>query len=114
MKLRINDTVMVVTGSDKGQSGVITKISKDKQRVTVEGVNRKVKHMKGQMGQAGQRVEFFAPINVSNVSLVDPKSGKPTKVAYKYEAGKKVRIAKASGMAIDGSAPAKVKKTTKK
>lgn len=114
MKFRINDTVMVTTGSNKGQTGVITKVSKNNQKVTVEGVNRKIKHVKGQAGQAGQRAEFFAPVDVSNVAIVDPKSGKPTKIAYKFEDGKKLRIAKASGEVIGAAATAKPKKTTKK
>ena len=114
MKFRLNDTVFVTTGSNKGQTGVITKVSKDEKKITVDGVNRKIKHVKGQAGQAGQRVEFFAPIDVSNVAIVDPKSGKPTKIAYKYEDGKKLRIAKASGEVIGATAVAKPKKTTKK
>ena len=113
MKFRLNDMVVVVTGSHKGQSGEITKVSKDNRKVVVNGVNRRVKNVKAQGGQPGQRVEFFASIDVSNIAIVDPKSGKPTKIAYKYEDGKKLRVAKASGEVIGATAKAVTKKTTK-
>ena len=100
MKFHIGDTVTVTTGKDKGQSGSITKILKKTNRVVVDGVNKRVRNIKARPGQAGDRVEFFASIDISNVALVDPKTGKPTKIGYTVESGKKVRVAKASGAVL--------------
>ena len=114
MKFRKNDAVIVTTGGDRGKTGVISKILLKTRKIVIEGVNKRIRHMKGRNGEAGQKVEFFAPIDASNVAIQDPKSGKPTKIAYKYEDGKKLRIAKASGEVIGAAAVAKPKKTTKK
>ncbi len=100
MKLRIGDSVVILTGKDKGKSGLIHKIMAEKGLVMVEGINKKIKHVKGRDGNAGERVEFFAPIAISNVAIVDPKTKKPTRVGYKIEKGQKIRIAKASGSVI--------------
>lgn len=124
MKFRINDVVVVTTGSSRGMTGTITKFSKDEQYITVEGVNKRTKHVKARNGQPGQRLEFFAPVHISNVAAVDPKTNKPTRIGYKKDAGQKVRIAKASGEILPKNlakkaAPKKAakketKKTTKK
>lgn len=113
MKFHLGDTVIVTTGKDKGQSGAITKILKKTNRVVVEGVNKRVRNIKARPGQAGDRVEFFASVDVSNVALVDPKNGKPTRIGYTIESGQKVRVARSSGVIIPAvsKATAKVKKT---
>jgi len=100
MKLRVGDNVVILAGSDRGKTGVITKLLPKQDRVVVEGINKRIKHAKGRDGQPGERVEFFAPIHVSNVGVADPKSGKPTKIGYKKENKDKTRIARASGEVI--------------
>ena len=107
MKFRIGDSVIVISGADKGKTGTLTKIIAKDNRVVVEGVNKTIKHVKGQNGNAGERVEFFAPIHVSNVAVADPKSGKATRIGYKVEGKTKSRIAKKSGEVITGKAKAK-------
>ena len=100
MKIRINDSVIVQTGKDKGKSGTVTRILIKTNKIIVEGINKQTKHVKGRNGQAGERVEFFAPIDISNVAIIDPKSGKPTRIGYKFEGNQKMRIAKKSGEQI--------------
>ena len=97
MKLRIGDSVVILAGKDKGKSGVIIKILEDKNLVRVDGINKKIKHVKGREGNAGERVEFFAPIHISNVAVIDPKTKKPSRIGYKIEGGQKTRIFKKSG-----------------
>jgi large subunit ribosomal protein L24 len=112
MKFRIGDSVIVISGADRGKTGTVTKIIASDNRIIVDGVNKHIKHVKGREGQSGERVEFFAPIHISNIAIVDPKSGKATRVGYKVEGKTKTRIAKKSGEEILKAA--KVKKTTAK
>ncbi len=109
MKIRVNDNVFIRTGKDHGKTGVVTKIEGD--HVTVEGINKAIKHRKGRSGQPGERVEFFAPLHVSNVALMDPKSGKPTRVGFLMEGNQKFRISKTSGERITGEAKKKAPKS---
>lgn len=94
MKLKTGDKVVVVSGSNKGKEGKITKILDS--RVIVEGVNIVKKHLKPKNNNGnGEIIETEAPIHVSNVMLVDPKTKKPTKVKIdKDSKGKKIRISK--------------------
>lgn len=86
---KVGDTVKVMSGKDKGKSAKITQLIPSMERVVLEGVNKMVKHLKSQKaGQAGQRIEFDAPLQVSNVQLVCPKCGKLTRIGHK----EKVRI----------------------
>ncbi len=102
MKIKMNDRVIVLTGKDRGKVGVVSQVFADKQRVVVDGVNRSVKHMKtNQKDQKGQRIEYFGPIHVSNVMLVDEETGKPGRVGYTTAVGKdgsktKTRVVKTS------------------
>jgi len=101
MKYRIGDSVIVTTGRDKGKTGVITRLLEKENRVVIDGVNKRVKHVKAQQGQPGDRVDFFAPINISNIAVIDPKTKKPSKIGYLIDKnGGKTRIAKSSGEAI--------------
>lgn len=116
MKIHQGDSVIVTTGNSRGMTGTVTKVLKKQNRVVVDGANKRVKHIKARQGQPGDRIEFFAPLHVSNVAIVDPKSGIPTKIGYKDEAGQKVRFAKNSGVILAAKAPKKaaVKKEAKK
>ena len=101
LHIKKNDTVIVLAGEDKGKTGKVLKVLVEKQRALVEGVNFVNKSTKpnAKNPQGGfEKVE--APIHISNLSLVDPKSGKPTRVAIKREGKKVTRIAKKSGEEI--------------
>lgn len=101
MKLKTGDKVVVVSGSNKGKEGKIIKVLDSK--VIVEGVNLVKKHLKPKNNNGnGEIIETEAPIHVSNVMLVDPKTKKPTKVKIERDnKGKKIRISKRSNEKID-------------
>ncbi|UFT99505.1 50S ribosomal protein L24 [Radiobacillus kanasensis] len=102
MHVKKGDKVQVITGKDKGKTGTILEAYPKKDRVLVEGVNVVKKHSKpSQDNPQGGILNQEAPIHVSNVMPVDPKSGEPTRVGYEVRDGKKVRIAKRSGQALD-------------
>lgn len=98
--LRKGDKVIVVSGSDKGKKGNVVEVILDKQRVIVEDVNIVKKHRKPTQSTPGGIVEIPAPIHVSNVMLVDPKTGEPTRIGRKEVDGKSVRYSKKSGEII--------------
>jgi large subunit ribosomal protein L24 len=104
-KIKKGDRVMVVSGNDKGTVGEVIRVLPKENRVVVQGVNVRIKHQaqtqsRGKTIPAG-KIEFEAPINISNVMLVDPKNSKPTRVTLTRKDGKPVRVAKRSGTAID-------------
>ncbi|MTT32757.1 50S ribosomal protein L24 [Terrilactibacillus sp. BCM23-1] len=102
LHVKKGDKVQVISGKDKGKQGVILEAFPSKQRVVVEGVNVVKKHSKpNQMSTQGGIVEFEAPIHVSNVMPLDPKTNEPTRVGYRIENGNKVRFAKKSGEVFD-------------
>ncbi len=103
LHVKKEDTVIVITGKDKGKKGRVIAAYPRENRVLIEGVNMIKKHAKpSQANPQGGIITQEAPIHVSNVMLVDPKSGKPTRVGYKVlDNGKKVRVAKKSGEVID-------------
>ncbi|MPQ27183.1 50S ribosomal protein L24 [Bacillus paralicheniformis] len=102
MHVKKGDKVMVISGKDKGKQGVILAAFPKKDRVIVEGVNMVKKHAKPtQANPQGGILNQEAPIHVSNVMPLDPKTGEVTRVGYKVENGKKVRIAKKSGQVLD-------------
>jgi len=101
LHIKKNDTVYVLAGEDKGKTGKVLKVLVDKQRAIVEGINFVNKSTKpnAKNPQGGfEKVE--APIHISNLSLIDPKSGKPTRVAIKHEGKNVIRVAKKSGEEI--------------
>lgn len=102
LHIKKNDTVVVLAGQDKGKTGKVLKVLVDENLALVEGVNMVSKSTKpSAKNPQGGIVKQEAPIHISNLSLVDPKSGKPTRVGIKVtEDGKKVRIAKKSGEEI--------------
>ncbi len=103
MKIRKNDTVLVITGKDKGKKGKVRFAYPKKERILVEGINFIKRHIRatGQVRQAG-RIEREAPIQVSNVMLLCNKCNHPTRVGFHtLEDGRKVRICRSCGEVID-------------
>ncbi|HWU60740.1 MAG TPA: 50S ribosomal protein L24 [Ensifer sp.] len=101
-KIRKGDKVVVLTGKDKGKSGEVVSVSPKENRAVVRGVNVVVRHQKQTQTQEAGLVRKEAPIDLSNLAIADPKDGKPTRVGFKIEGDKKVRVAKRSGVVIDG------------
>ena len=102
MHVKTGDKVKVISGKYKGKEGVILKSFPKQNRVLVEGVNIVKKHQKpSQANQTGGVVEMEAPIHVSNVMLIDPSTCAATRVSYKVENGKKVRVSKRTGEVLD-------------
>jgi large subunit ribosomal protein L24 len=101
-KLRKGDNVVVLTGKDKGRKGEITRVFPKDNKAVVSGVNVAIRHTRQSQSSQGGRVAKEMPIELSNLALVDPKSGEPTRVGFRVEGDKKVRYAKKSGEAIDG------------
>lgn len=101
-KVKKKDTVVVISGRDKGKTGEVIEVMPAENRVKVRGVNIVKKHQRQTPTQAGGIVEIEAPIHVSNVAHVDPKDSKPTRVGFRsLDDGRKVRFAKRSGEVID-------------
>lgn len=101
-KIRKGDKVIVLAGRDKGRTGEVTKVMPSEGRVLVSGINVVTRHQKPSQFDQGGIKRFEAPIDVSNVAHVDPRDGKATRVGFKTdEHGRKIRVAKRSGEAID-------------
>ncbi len=102
LHIKKNDSVIVLAGNDKGKKGKVLKVIVDKRRAIVEGVHMVSRHTKPSAKHPqGGIVKQEASIDISNLSLIDPKSGKPTRIAIKVtEDGKKIRVAKKSGEEI--------------
>ena len=102
LKLKKGDKVIVTTGKDKGKTGAITTVFPKENKVIVGGVNMVKRHTKPSQESAGGIISKEMPIHVSNVALVDPKTGKASRIGYKIEKdGRKVRVAKKSGEVVD-------------
>jgi large subunit ribosomal protein L24 len=103
-KIKKGDTVVVLTGKDKGKSGEVTRVDPKASKVVVAGVNLAVRHRKpSQSNPQGGMDRFEAPMHISNVAVADPKSGKPTRVRIETgEDGTKTRVAAKSGEKISG------------
>jgi large subunit ribosomal protein L24 len=116
MKIHTGDTVVVISGKDKGKQGTVIRVLEEQNRLVVEGVNMRTRHIKKTTQQAGSRIVYEASLHASNVMILDPKTKKPTRIGYKIDekTGKKTRIALASGEAIAKAATAKASKGTKK
>ncbi len=103
-KLRVKkgDEVIVLTGREKGKKGSVLKVMRKDQRLLVRGVNMVKRHTRPSQANPGGIIEKEASLHVSNVAHVDPKTGEPTRVGYRYlDDGRKVRFAKRSGEIID-------------
>ncbi len=108
MRVRSGDRVQVMAGKDRGKTGKVLRVEPNKERVYVEGLNMIKRHVRPQQvadttrGQTvGGVIEREGPIHVSNVMLLDPKGGKPTRVGVERENGKPFRVARGSGARID-------------
>ena len=103
MNFKVGDEVVVITGSDKGKKGKILKTLKAENKVVVEGVNIIKKHQKPTGQETGGILEVAAPINASNVMIIDPKTKKRTRIGHTTDTktGKKIRITKKSNEKID-------------
>ena len=98
-RLRKGDDVIVISGNDKGKRGKVLRVMAERNAVVIEGVRKVKRHVKSQPQRPGGIIEIEAPIHASNVMPVDPQTGKATRVKFKVEDGKKVRVAK-SGAAL--------------
>jgi large subunit ribosomal protein L24 len=109
MKIRKDDSVKVISGKDRGKTGRVLRVDPQRQRVYVEGVNIQKRHTRPQALRDVQRqqeiggiIEQPGPVHISNVMLIDPKSGDPTRVGVRHdEDGRRVRVAKRSGADLD-------------
>lgn len=102
MKIKVNDHIIVITGKDKDKKGKIVKVMSKQNKVVVEKINLKTKHIKKTQQKAGERIQFEAPINASNVMVICPHCNKKTRVGYKKLAtDKKQRICKKCKETLD-------------
>lgn len=101
MKILKNDNVIILKGKDRGKQGKVLEVFPKIEKVLVEGMNISKKRIKARSsGKKGQIVEVATPVHVSNVALIDSKTKKPTRVSYKIEKDKKVRVSQKSGQVI--------------
>ncbi len=104
-RIKTDDEVIVISGKDKGKKGRVLRVDPGKSKVYVQGLNIVKRHQKPQQTMQGMTgggvIESEGPIHVSNVALLDPKDGKPTRVGSEIVDGKRVRIARRSGARID-------------
>ena len=105
-RIKRDDQVILISGKDRGKKGKVLRVDPSNDKVIVEGLNMIKRHQKAQQTgptsqQQGGVIEREAPIHVSNVSLLDPKDGKPTRVGVEIVDGKRFRIARRSGTRID-------------
>ena len=105
-RLKKGDRVVIIAGRDKGRTGEIIEMRRGEDRALVRGVNMVKRHQKQTAQQEGGIISKEASVHLSNLALADPKDGKPTRVGFKFvgegDARRKVRVAKRSGVEIDG------------
>jgi large subunit ribosomal protein L24 len=101
LKIKTGDNVIVIAGKDKGKTGNVLSVLRSKDRIVVEGVNIVKHHRKATQENPGKIEEKEASIHISNVSHLDPDSGKPTRVKYEVKDGVKKRISVVSGSLLD-------------
>jgi len=105
-RIKKGDNVVIIAGRDKGRTGEVIEMRREDERVLVRGINMVKRHQRQSTTQEGGIISKEAPIHLSNVAIADPKDGKPTRVGFKFvgkgEDRKKVRVAKRSGVEIDG------------
>ncbi len=102
-KIRKGDKVVVLTGRDKGRSGEVVEVRPDEGRALVRGIYMVKRHQRQTANEEGGIISKEGTIHLSNLAVADPKSGKPTRIGFKVmKDGKRVRVAKLSGVEIDG------------
>lgn len=107
MRVRSGDQVQIISGKDRGKRGKVLRVEPAKRRVYVEGLNMVKRHMRSQAGATrgesttGGVIEREGAVHVSNVMLIDPKAGKPTRVGVQREGGRRQRVTKLSGIQLD-------------
>ena len=101
-KIRKGDKVVVLTGKDKGRTGEVVQVMPKEDRAVDKGINLVKRHQRQTQTQEAGIITKEASIHLSNIAIADPKDGKPTRVGFKVEGDKKVRVAKRSGVSIDG------------
>ncbi len=101
-KLKKGDRVQVMTGKDKGATGEILSVDRQRGRAVVSGVNVMLRHTRQTANTQGGRISAEHPVDLSNLMVVDPQEGGVTRVGFKIEDGRKIRFAKKSGAPIDG------------
>ena len=100
-KIKAGDSVVVITGKDKGKTGNVTSVIKSNDRVIVEGVNIVKRHRKATQESPGKIEEKEASIHISNIAHIDPESGKATRIKYEFKDGVKKRLSVLSGSLLD-------------
>jgi large subunit ribosomal protein L24 len=105
-RLKKGDKVVIIAGRDKGRTGEIIAMRRAEDRALVRGINMVKRHQRQTATAEGGIISKEAPVHLSNIALADPKDGKPTRVGFKFvgsgDQRKKVRVAKRSGVEIDG------------
>jgi len=108
MRIKSGDEVIVVGGKDRGKRGKVLRVERKRDRLYVEGINIVKRHQRPRQVAGAQRaeqvggvIEKEGPVHVSNVMLVDPKDGKPTRIGVELEDGKRLRVARRSGTRLD-------------
>ncbi|PWW03613.1 large subunit ribosomal protein L24 [Hoeflea marina] len=101
-KIRKGDKVVVLAGKDKGRTGEVIAVMPKEDRAVVRGVNMVKRHQRQTQTQEAGIINKEASLHLSNLAIADPQDGKPTRVGFKIEGDKKVRVAKRSGVVIDG------------
>jgi large subunit ribosomal protein L24 len=101
-KIRKGDNVVVLTGKDKGRTGEVLAVLPKEDRAVVRGLNMVKRHQRQTQTQEAGIINKEASLHLSNLAVADPKDGKPTRVGFRIEGDKKVRVAKRSGVVIDG------------
>jgi large subunit ribosomal protein L24 len=108
LRIKTDDEVLVISGKDRGKKGKVLRVDPKKNKVFVEGLNIVKRHQRPQQVAGAQRpeqvggvIEKEGPIHISNVMLLDPKDGKPTRVGVEVQDGKRFRVARRSGNRLD-------------
>ena len=101
-KIKKGDKVIAIAGKDKGKTGEVLRVLRKEDRVLVQGLNMVKRHQRPSQASPGGIMDKEAPLHISNVALIDPKTDRPTRVGYRMEdTGRKVRVARRSGEVID-------------
>ena len=101
MKIKKNDTIVVSKGKDRGREGKVTRVFPKASRVLIEGVNQYKKHIKPTQGRPGDLVTISRPMDISKVALICPKCKQPTRVGYRFQDAKKLRVCRKCNSDID-------------